>query len=310
MLALVEGAATDLFAGGRIKAYAERTYRVGGRPRTLNCFYAGISMKLLSIAILSGAMLMAKSNDSIQIEPGKQLPQSVIIHAEGKPRGDEVTMRYLVFTPQDYQPAGAKWPLLLFLHGLGESSNDDLSRVKIHGPAHLVESRPDFPFVVVTPQLAPPLKEGEKPSRDELLEKVGKAWKAEELIQLVDHIAANMNVDPERIYVTGLSMGGYGTWRLVAAHPERFAAAVPICGGGEPDKMAMALARVPIWAFHGAKDQVVPLAEGQRMVDAVKQAGGDMKFTVYPDVEHNSWKATYDNQEVYDWLLKHRLKSK
>src|SRR6185437_2605059 len=103
-----------------------------------------------------------------------------------------------------------------------------------------------------------------------------KAWKAEELIQLVDHVAANMNIDPERIYVTGLSMGGYGTWRLVAAHPERFAAALPICGGGEPETMARQLSRVPIWAFHGAKDPIVPLSASQAMVDAVKHAGGDV----------------------------------
>jgi predicted peptidase len=95
----------------------------------------------------------------------------------------------------------------------------------------------------------------------------------------------------------------------VAAHPERFAAAVPICGGGEPEKMAPALSRVPIWAFHGAKDPVVPLAAGQAMVDAVKRAGGDVRFTVYPEATHNSWKETYDNQQVYDWLLAHRLHS-
>jgi predicted peptidase len=95
----------------------------------------------------------------------------------------------------------------------------------------------------------------------------------------------------------------------VAAHPERFAAALPICGGGEPEKMAPALRRVPIWAFHGAKDPVVPLAAGQVMVDAVKRAGGDVRFTVYPKATHNSWKETYDNPEVYDWLLAHRLHS-
>jgi predicted peptidase len=100
-------------------------------------------------------------------------------------------------------------------------------------------------------------------------------------------------------------MGGYGTWRLVATHPERFAAALPICGGGQPETMAKSLARVPIWAFHGAKDTVVVLSESQKMVDAVRLARGDVKLTIYPDVEHNSWARTYDNPEVYDWLLAH-----
>jgi predicted peptidase len=137
---------------------------------------------------------------------------------------------------------------------------------------------------------------------------VPSAWKADELILLVDHVVAKLNVDPNRVYVTGLSMGGYGTWRLAAKYPERFAAALPICGGGQPDEMAKALSRVPIWAFHGEKDAVVRVAESKKMVEAVRRAGGDVKLTVYPDVEHNSWDRTYDNQEVYDWLLSHRRK--
>jgi predicted peptidase len=265
-------------------------------------------MMFLSTALLSGAMLMASASDRIRIEPGKQLPQSLRIHVEGKPAASDATIRYMLFAPKDYKPDGEKRPMMLFLHGIGECSNDDLSRVKIHGPAHLVDSRPDFPFVVVTPQLPPPAdyKEGISYTSEQIVALASKAWKAEELIQLVDHVAVKMNIDPERIYVTGLSMGGYGTWSLVAAHPERFAAAVPICGGGDPEKMASALSHVPIWAFHGAKDPIVPLAAGQAMVDAVKRAGGDVRFTVYPEATHNSWTETYDNQAVYDWLLAHR----
>jgi predicted peptidase len=199
--------------------------------------------------------------------------------------------------PAGYEAEDKKWPLMLFLHGLGECSTDDLSRVKTHGPAKIVDRRPDFPFVLVTPQCEPP--QGGK-------DDVPKAWQPEPLIKLVDHVMANLRIDPTRVYVTGLSMGGYGTWRLVAAHPERFAAGVPICGGGEPARMARALSRVPIWAFHGALDEVVPLDRSQEMVDAVRCAGGDVRLTVYPDVEHNSWAATYDNPEVYDWLLSHR----
>lgn len=252
---------------------------------------------------------MAQPSDSIRIEPGKQLPQSLKIHVDGKSAAGNATMRYLLFTPKDYKSDGKKWPLMLFLHGLGECSNDDLSRVKIHGPPHFVDDRPDFPFVVVSPQLPPPpgYKEGIAYTSEQIFALAGKAWKSEELIQLVDHVTAKMNIDRKRVYVTGLSMGGFGTWRLVAAHPDRFAAAVPICGGGDPEKMPAALSRVPIWAFHGAKDAVVPVEYSRKMVDAVKRAGGDVKLTEYPDVQHDSWKATYDNQQVYDWLLAHRL---
>jgi predicted peptidase len=132
------------------------------------------------------------------------------------------------------------------------------------------------------------------------------AWKPEPLLQLVDHVVSNMRTDSTRVFVTGISMGGYGTWRLAAAYPERFAAAVPICGGGEPRAMGDSLRRVPIWAFHGARDDVVPLSESQQMVDAVRCAGGCVRFTVYPDAEHDSWTRTYDNDEVYDWLRSHR----
>ena len=268
-------------------------------------------MNFLTIAVFSGALLMAASSDSIRVEPGKQLPQSLKIHVGDKPAAGDVTLRYLLFTPKDYKSAGKKWPLMLFLHGLGECSNDDLSRVKVHGPPHFVDSRPDFPFVLVTPQLPPPpgYKEGVSYTPEQVVALAAEAWKPEELIQLVDHVTAKMNIDRDRVYVTGLSMGGFGTWRLLAAYPDRFAAAVPICGGGEPEKMAAALSRVPIWAFHGAKDDVVPLSYSQKMVDAVKRAGGDVKLTVYPDGQHDSWKPTYDNQEVYDWLLAHRLHS-
>jgi predicted peptidase len=180
---------------------------------------------------------------------------------------------------------------------LGESSDTDLDRVKIHGPAKIADSWPDFPFVVVTPQRSPPGDE---------MAKIRAAWKPDQLIQLLDHVENHLHIDPTRVYVTGLSMGGFGTWRLAAAHPERFAAAVPICGGGDPATMAGSLRRVPLWAFHGARDAVVPLARSCEMVEAVRCAGGHVRLTVYPDVEHNSWERTYANPEVYDWLLSHR----
>jgi predicted peptidase len=240
---------------------------------------------------------MSHAQGGVTIEPGKQLPQSLTVRVLDGSSEREKTLHYLLFTPSEYGAGGKRWPLLLFLHGLGECGNNELDRVKIHGPPKLVESRPDFPFVVVSPQ-CPPQPGGMKD--------VPTAWQPEPLMQLVDHLMAKLRIDPTRVYVTGLSMGGYGTWRLAAAYPQRFAAAVPICGGGEPLAMSRFLRRVPIWAFHGARDTVVPLAESEQMVSAVRGAGGDIRFTVYPDVEHDSWTQTYNNDEVYDWLLSHR----
>ncbi len=255
----------------------------------------------ITIAAVLGAFFMAQADDAILVEPGKQLPQSVTVHVGSNADSRDVTIRYLLFVPKDYKADGQKWPLMLFLHGLGECSKDDLNRAKIHGPAKIVDGRPDFPFVLVTPQCPPPKG---------AMKDVPFAWKPEELIQLVDHVIGKLNVDPDRVYVTGLSMGGYGTWRLAATYPDRFAAAVPICGGGDPATMAKPLSKVPAWAFHGAKDTAVPVKKSQEMVDAIRREHGDVKLTVYPDVEHNSWAPTYDNQEVYDWLLTHRRKPK
>jgi predicted peptidase len=112
-------------------------------------------------------------------------------------------------------------------------------------------------------------------------------------------------VDPDRVYLTGLSMGGYGTWSLAAAHPERFAAIVPICGGGNPADAAK-LASLPVWVFHGAKDPTVPLERSKEMVEAIKSAGGNPRFTIYPEAGHDSWTETYNNPELYQWLLEQK----
>ena len=134
-------------------------------------------------------------------------------------------------------------------------------------------------------------------------------WRSqvETLNGLLDDVMAKYKVDKDRVYVTGLSMGGYGTWALAAAHPKRFAAIVPICGGGNPADAAK-LKDLPIWVFHGAKDRAVPLARSEMMVKAIKKAGGNPKFTVYPEAGHDSWTESYDNPELYTWLLKQKRK--
>ena len=197
-----------------------------------------------------------------------------------------VKLEYLLFLPQGYESAAKRWPLMLFLHGSGESGSD-LAKVKIHGPPKIVESKPDFPFILVSPQ-SPRM-----------------GWDVETLNALLDDILQQYRVDPDRVYLTGLSMGGYGTWSLAAAHPERFAAIVPICGGGNPAD-APKLASLPVWVFHGAKDPTVPLERSKEMVEAVKSAGGNPKFTIYPEAGHDSWTETYNNPELYQWLLEQK----
>ncbi len=206
------------------------------------------------------------------------------------------SVRYLLFLPKGYDATSAKrWPLILFLHGAGERGTD-VWKVATHGPPKNVAQNPDFPFVVVSPQCP----EGER-------------WSDEILLGLLDDVTRDLQVDTDRVYLTGLSMGGYGSWSLGLSHPERFAAIVPICGGGElitvllaGGEKGRALKSLGVWAFHGGKDPVVPLEESQRMVDILKKVGAqDVKLTVYPEAGHDSWTEAYKNPELYEWLLSH-----
>ena len=195
-------------------------------------------------------------------------------------------MDYWRFLPEAYDQQ-ERWPLILFLHGAGERGRD-LERVKRHGPPKIVESQKDFPFIVISPQC--PLDQ---------------FWEPCELLVLLDDVMAQYRVDPQRVYLTGMSMGGFGTWMLATLAPQRFAAIAPVCGGGQPF-LADRLVDVPVWSFHGAKDTVVPLERSEEMVQALTGAGGNVRFTVYPDAGHDSWTQTYANPELYRWFLEQK----
>lgn len=200
----------------------------------------------------------------------------------------EVKLNYLLFLPEGYQrDSGKKWPLILFLHGAGERGND-INKVKIHGPPKFVAHKKDFPFIVVSPQCPE-----------------NSWWETFKLLALLDEIQAVYRVDPDRVYLTGLSMGGFGTWDLSIRAPERFAAIVPICGGGNPI-LVQRIKDIPVWVFHGDKDGAVPVERSDEMVAALKKAGADVKYTRYEGVDHDSWTRTYDNPELYTWLLSHK----
>lgn len=213
---------------------------------------------------------------------------------ESTPNSLEVTskLNYLMYVPSNYEKdAETKWPLMLFLHGSGERGND-LELVKKWGPPKIAGEK-DFPFVLVAPQC---------PS--------GARWNIDHLKQLLDHIIKTQNIDKERVYLTGLSMGGYGSWALASKHPEVFAAVVPVCGGGDPKSVGN-LVDVPIWVFHGDADKVVPSSQSTQMVEAIQAKGGSkIKLTLYEGVGHNSWSETYSNPALYDWLLAQSRKLK
>lgn len=202
-----------------------------------------------------------------------------------------VECKYLLYLPADYEKdARKKWPLMMFLHGKSQWGNN-LELVKKHGPPKMIAEGKSFDFIIVSPQCPNDIFWPEQ---------------TDVLINLLDEIEKKYRVDTDRVYLTGLSMGGFGTWTLAEKYPQRFAAIAPICGGSE-QYLAYRLKNVPVWAFHGARDRLVPVQRSQEMVDEVKAAGGDAKLKIYPNAEHDSWTATYDNPQLYEWFLSHRI---
>lgn len=181
-----------------------------------------------------------------------------------------------------------RYPLVVFLHGSGERGFDTSIVLQAGSPWDYLESHPDLPCVFIAPQCPP----------DEY-------WKTVEMIALLDEIEAKCRIDRDRIYVTGLSLGGFGAWTTAVACPERLAAIAPVCGGGDP-KSAAALRGLPTWVFHGAQDEDVPIGRSQAMVDAQRAAGGDVRFTVYPEDGHYIWGKVYSDPEFYAWLFAQR----
>jgi predicted peptidase len=201
-----------------------------------------------------------------------------------------VTVRYeyLLSLPADYQKQ-EKWPLVLFLHGSGECGSD-IQKVKANGPPKFADEKP-YPFILVSPQ-APEDR-----------------WDIPSLNALVDGLLKELKVDPDRVYVTGLSLGGGATWHLIASAPEKFAAAAPVCGWNPKAKTAEKIKNIPLWVFHGDKDKAVPLSHSQRMVDALKPLNAaEVKFTVYPGVGHDCWNQAYAEPELWNWLLAQKRK--
>lgn len=183
------------------------------------------------------------------------------------------------------------YPLLLFLHGSGERGGD-LEHVGDHGLPLILPRLPE-PTLVLAPQCPEDMR-----WTDHL----------QHLEAILEETIAQYAVDPTRVYLTGLSMGGQGAWYLAAHTPERFAAVVPICGRSNPDAAAR-LKHLPIWVFHGDSDDVIALSESEIMVDALHETGSDAKLTVYPGVGHDSWSLAYSTPELYDWLFAQRFQA-
>jgi predicted peptidase len=211
-------------------------------------------------------------------------------------------MRYLLFLPRPYENKVA-YPLVLWLHG-GGSRGDDLKQLLAHGDRHGIgylarsDNQLRYPAIIVAPQCP----------RNKLWASANGAQPTTEIklvLEILDRVQAEYNVDKRRLYVMGMSLGGYGTWGIIAIRPGMFAAAVPICGGGETAK-AVLMKNTSIWAFHGDEDELVDVSESRRMIAALKHVGGNPRYTEYKGVGHNAWERAFAEPDLLPWMFAQR----
>ncbi len=200
---------------------------------------------------------------------------------------DGKVYRYAEFVPYDYTPQ-KKWPAILFMNGAGERGDDGMKHTAV-GLGKAIREHPErFSCIVVMPQCQP--------------DQVWEGKMVDLALATLEKAMARYNIDEKRVALTGLSLGGFGTWLIGAQQPERFSCLVPICGGGDTAQ-AKRLSTVPIWCFHGSADPVVPVDRSRDMVEAVRAAGGDVRYTEYPEVGHNAWDRAYGDAELIAWML-------
>jgi predicted peptidase len=198
-------------------------------------------------------------------------------------------VNYLLYIPTGYaRDTASDWPLILFLHG-SEQRGDDPALLDDMALLGFAERAGDFPFIAVVPQCPPNIH-----------------WPPGIVKEVLDSVESMLRIDRDRVYLTGFSMGGFGTWQTAAAFPRLFAAIAPICGFSDlPD--AGRLAGIPVWAFHGEQDLNVPVTESRKMIDALRKSGADARLTIYPDLAHDCWTMTYRDSRLYLWFLDHSL---
>lgn len=224
----------------------------------------------------------------------QSLPQTLYARSGDVPGSvvleDGTVMRHLAYIPKTLQ-AGHRAPVIVFLHGSGEAGTD-VYKLLANGPWDYANRHDDFPFIILAPQM-----------------EVDADWDTERLEAWLDGALKTLPVDSRRIYLTGLSRGGQGTWDFAMAHPEHFAAVAPVSAyssaldhGFSP----CAIKGIPVWAFHGAEDDVVPLKDGQKVVDAARACGVEVDFTIYPGLGHSAWGPAYQDADLYAFFLRHR----
>lgn len=198
---------------------------------------------------------------------------------------------YSVYIPPTYDPAKPT-PTIVYMHGAGECGTDGIKPTKLGIGVAVAKDPAAWPFIVVFPQM-----ESQKST-----------WIANDalVMAILDKTRRELNVDGSRIYLTGASKGGNGTWAIAASHPDMFAAIAPVCGAAYDEYIATRCAKLPIWLFHGEKDKAVPVAKARKSIEWVQAAGGSVKASIYPDLGHNVWDKAYQENKLNEWLLEQR----
>ncbi len=246
----------------------------------------------------------------LALEVGAVKDYQEVEHQHHAKDGTMQTVKYRLLKPEKIE-AGKEYPVVLFFHGAGERGNDNVNQLK-YFPTWMAEPerRAKFPCFVIALQCPanqkwvdrPWDKKTSQPMLAEMSEPMRNA------VEILDEVIAHNPVDKDRVYLTGMSMGGYGAWDLAARMPERFAAVAPICGGGD-EKQAERLAKLPIWVWHGGADPVVPVERSRQMIEAIKKAGGSPKYTELPGVGHDSWTRAYtDPDGLIPWMFAQKRK--
>ena len=230
------------------------------------------------------------------VEPFEKLNQTKMTMKNYSTSDDEITthlslsynLSYRTYFPENYDERNTKLPIVFFLHGVGERG-ENLDLVETHGIPKLIKNGKKFPFITVVPQC--PFNQWW--SRSEMIKS---------LINLVEEVVQKYDVDDSRVYITGLSMGGFGTIALANERPDLFAAALAVCGGADFNNFN-SLKNIPLWLLHGSDDDVHPASNSEKIYNELKDINPEVRLTIYDGVDHNSWDITYDNSDIYDWLL-------
>lgn len=252
----------------------------------MSCF-----VRLFSIGLIVGAMFLVTKS---------ACAEEAVIEARVFKSGSGDAMPYRIFIPANYNPK-EKYPLALCLHGAGGRGKDNMSRgTEAFKALSSSEVQREYPSILVTPQCPKNANWSSRPTNSTVRY-------IDFVLEVLDELEKEFSIDHSRLYVTGQSMGGYGTWAAITTRPNRFAAAVPVCGGGNPGAVTE-IAHLPIWAFHGEKDTVVPTQKSRAMVAALKEEGSTIKYTEYPGLGHASWVPAWKETDLIPWLFKQENK--